>query len=211
MKSSVTGIYRKLYSRFGPQYWWPGDTPFEVMIGAVLTQNTNWGNVEKAIGNIKKNRLMTPSRLHVLSHAKLASLIRPAGYYNIKTRRLRNFLDFFIKHYQGNVKRTISIDTSILREQLLSVNGIGPETADSMLLYALDRPVFVVDAYTIRILSRHGMVARGADYTAVQNLFMENLDPNVKLFNEYHALLVKLGKDFCLKNKPRCETCPLKQ
>ena len=210
MKSELVVIYRKLYARFGPQRWWPAETPFEVMVGAILTQNTNWGNVEKAIRNIKENKALTLSGLRGLSPAMMASLIRPAGYYNIKARRLKNFIDFFVKEYQGNIRRTLSVDTRLLREQLLSVNGIGPETADSILLYALGRPVFVVDAYTKRILSRHGMAGPNDDYASVQNLFMRNLEPNARLFNEYHALLVRVGKEFCLKNKPRCEECPLK-
>lgn len=211
MNRKLISIYRQLYARFGPQQWWPGDTPFEVMVGAILTQNTNWSNVEKAIGNIKEKRLLTPSGLRGLSHARLASLIRSAGYYNIKARRLRNFIDFFLKRYGGNVRKMRSADTRLLREQLLCVNGIGPETADSILLYALDRPVFVADAYTKRIVSRHGLVGKDDDYAAVQGLFMRNLKSDARLFNEYHALLVRLGKEFCLKGKPKCEGCPLEK
>ena len=203
-------VYQKLYSLFGSQYWWPADTPFEVMIGAILTQNTNWLNVEKAISNLKKHKLLQPHKLYKLSHKHLASLIRPAGYYNIKAKRLKGFLKFFIRHYDGNVKKMSGIDTSSLRQQLLSVKGIGPETADSMLLYALNRPIFVVDAYTKRILLRHHFIGEDVGYDKIQNLFMQNLKSGVKLFNEYHALLVKLGKEFCLKNKSICEICPLK-
>ena len=204
-------VYQKLYSLFGSQQWWPADTRFEVMIGAILTQNTNWLNVEKAIGNLKKHKLLQPHKLYKLSHKRLASLIRPAGYYNIKAKRLKGFLEFFIRYYNGNVKKMSGIDTSSLRQQLLSVKGIGPETADSMLLYALNRPIFVVDAYTKRILLRHRFTGEDAGYDKIQNLFMQNLKSGVKLFNEYHALLVKLGKEFCLKNKPRCKICPLKK
>jgi len=203
-------VYQKLYSFFGSQHWWPADTPFEVMIGAILTQNTNWLNVEKAISNLKKHKLLQPHRLYKLSHKRLTELIRPAGYYNIKAKRLKSFLKFFIEHYDGNVKTMSCIPISSLRQQLLSVNGIGPETADSILLYALNRPVFVVDAYTKRILLRHRFTGEDASYDKTQNLFMKNLKSGVKLFNEYHALLVKLGKEFCLKNKPRCDICPLK-
>jgi len=203
-------IYQKLYSSFGSQRWWPADTPFEVMTGAILTQNTSWLNVEKAINNLKKHKLLQPHKLYILSHKRLASLIRPAGYYNIKAKRLKNFLRFFIKHYEGSVKKMSRIATPCLRQQLLSVNGIGPETADSILLYALNKPVFVVDAYTKRVLLRHRFISADADYDKIQNLFMKNLKRGVKLFNEYHALLVKLGKEFCLKNKPRCGICPLK-
>ena len=203
-------VYQKLYSLFGRQYWWPADTPFEVMVGAILTQNTNWLNVEKAITNLKKNKLLQPHKLYKLSHKRLASLIRPAGYYNIKAKRLKSFLKFFIRYYDGNVKKMSGIDTSSLRQQLLSVKGIGPETADSMLLYALNRPIFVVDAYTKRILLRHRFTGEDTGYDKIQNLFMQNLKSGVKLFNEYHALLVKLGKEFCLKRMPKCEICPLK-
>jgi endonuclease-3 related protein len=209
MRPGFISIYRKLFACFGPQHWWPADTPLEVMVGAILTQNTNWGNVEKAVGNLKRHKVLTLSGLRGLSRAKLAFLLRPSGYYNIKSGRLKNFIDFFVKEYRGNIRETLSVETPRLREQLLSVNGIGPETADSILLYALGRPVFVVDAYTKRILSRHGMAGINDDYATVQNLFMRNLDPDARLFNEYHALLVRLGKDFCLKNKPKCETCPL--
>lgn len=203
-------IYQKLYSLFGSQHWWPADTHFEVMVGAILTQNTNWLNVEKAISNLKKHKLLQPHKLYKLSHRRLASLIRPAGYYNIKAKRLKNFLKFFIKYYNGNVNKILRQATPSLRQQLLSVNGIGPETADSILLYALNRPIFVVDAYTKRILLRHHFTGEDAGYDKIQNLFMKNLQSGVKLFNEYHALLVKLGKEFCLKNKPKCDICPLK-
>lgn len=210
MARRLNSIYRKLYSFFGSQRWWPADTPFEVMIGAILTQNTNWLNAEKAINNLKRHNLLQPHKIYKLPQESLASLIRPAGYYNIKAERLRSFLEFFIGHYNGKVKNMSCITTSSLRQQLLSVKGIGPETADSMLLYALNRPVFVVDAYTKRILLRHHFIGQDVGYDKIQNLFMQNLKSGVKLFNEYHALLVKLGKEFCLKNKPRCEVCPLK-
>jgi len=202
-------IYKRLYSFFGPQRWWPADSPFEVMVGAILTQNTNWQNAEKAIANFKKNKLLNPRKLSSLPHKRLASLVVPAGYYNIKAKRLKNFLSFYFKFYQGELKKISLRDTQGLRQELLSVNGIGQETADSILLYALDKPVFVVDAYTRRILLRHRFIGEDAGYAQIQNLFMENLRNSVKLFNEYHALLVRLGKEFCLKNKPRCRACPL--
>ncbi|MGE5197786.1 MAG: endonuclease III domain-containing protein [Deltaproteobacteria bacterium] len=181
------------------------------MTGAILTQNTNWRNVERAINNLKKNKLLTPQLLHKISCRKLALLVRPAGYYNIKARRLKEFLHFLFKTYGGSLKKMSAVDTRILRQQLLGVKGIGPETADSMLLYALNRPVFVVDAYTKRVFSRHRFIREDATYEETQNLFMRNLRKDARLFNEYHALLVKLGKDFCLKNKPRCQACPLKK
>lgn len=203
-------IYQKLYAHFGPQYWWPAEDTFEVIVGAILTQNTNWGNVEKAIINLKQNKLLEPLKLYQLSSRRLASLIVPVGYYNIKAKRLKEFLKFFLKSYQSSLKKMSLVNPLVLRQQLLSVNGIGPETADSILLYALNKPLFVVDAYTKRILLRHKLISKNANYSQIQDLFMQNLKKNPKLFNEYHALLVKLGKEFCLKNKPKCDRCPLK-
>ncbi|MBN2831100.1 MAG: endonuclease III domain-containing protein [Candidatus Omnitrophica bacterium] len=180
------------------------------MVGAILTQNTSWVNVEKAIANLKKRNFLSPEMLYNLSNAKLAKIIKPAGYYNIKAKRLKNFLNFFIEHYQGDISKMASKDTESLRKELLEVNGIGPETADSILLYALKKPVFVVDAYTNRVLLRHGLIKEGAGYDKIQKLFTRRLKKNTKFFNEYHALLVKLGKEFCLKKKPRCSICPVK-
>lgn len=210
MKKGLAVIYRRLYSYFGPQHWWPAQSRFEVMVGAVLTQNTSWLNVEKAISNLKSRDLLEARILYNLPDTKLAGLIRPAGYYNIKAKRLKNFLRFFMERYQGSINKIASADTGPLRRELLNVNGIGPETADSILLYALDKPVFVVDAYTKRILLRCGLIKESADYDEIQGFFTRRLRKDVKLFNEYHALLVKLGKDFCLKRKPRCSACPLK-
>ncbi len=210
MTSGLNTFYQRLYSYFGPQHWWPSDSAFEVMVGAILTQNTNWVNVEKAIDNLKKYKLLTPAKVYSLSKQRLALLIQPAGYYNIKAKRLKNFLDFFIKHYKGSIKKMSGADTFNLRKELLAVNGVGPETADSILLYALNKPIFVVDAYTKRILLRHGFIKEDASYEQVQDLFMQNINSDVQLFNEYHALLVRLGKEFCLKNRPRCNVCPLR-
>ncbi len=209
MKKKLTGVYKRLYAKFGPQYWWPGETPFEVMVGAVLTQSTSWLNVEKAIANLKKNKLLNARKLHNLSHQKRAQLIRSAGYYNIKARRLKEFLSFLIKKHDVNLKKMSRLDLAKLRQELLKVKGIGQETADSILLYALNKPIFVVDSYTKRIFSRHGFISEKAVYEEVQKLFMDNLKHEVKLFNEYHALIVKLAKDFCVKSKPKCDLCPL--
>jgi endonuclease-3 related protein len=203
-------IYKKLYSYFGRQHWWPAQSPFEVMVGAILTQNTNWVNVEKAIRNLKERRVLFPRGLYALSKKQLAELIRPAGYYNVKAKRLKEFLTFLFREYQGSVRKMFSVDTQRLRQQLLCVKGVGPETADSILLYALKKPVFVVDAYTRRIFSRHKFISERARYDEVQNLFMRHLKTDTQLFNEFHALIVRLGKNFCLKNKPRCAACPLK-
>ena len=201
-------IYDLLYKRFGPQDWWPGDTPFEVIVGAILTQNTNWTNVEKAITNLKNAKALSPDKLHGIDIKKLAELIRPAGYFNIKAKRLKNFLDWFFENYSGELKNLENMRTAELRQELLSVKGIGPETADSILLYALNRLVFVVDAYTARICSRHHLIDEGADYFQIQEMFESNLPSDIQLFNEYHALIVHLGKDFC-KPMPKCEECPL--
>lgn len=202
-------IYNKLFKAFGPQHWWPGDTAFEIIVGAILTQNTAWTNVEKAIHNLKKARLLNPRKMHDLSHAELAQYIRPAGYFNIKAKRIKHFLNYLFDNHSGSLNRIFKKRTDALRRELLQVNGIGPETADSILLYAGNHPVFVVDAYTKRIFSRHGIIPAGTDYHDVQELFMKNLPHDVKLFNEYHALIVKTGKDFCRTKKPLCGKCPL--
>jgi endonuclease-3 related protein len=207
-KKNLIEIYNTLYNAFGPQHWWPGDTPFEIAVGAILTQNTNWGNVEKAIKNLKKDNVLDAEILHKMSHKRLASLIRPAGYFNIKAKRLKNFLSYLCNHCSGSMKKMGTGDTHILRENLLDVNGIGPETADSICLYALERPVFVIDAYTKRVLNRHGLAPEKATYHELQEFFHKNLPPDVDLFNEFHALLVMLGKHYC-KPKPKCEGCPL--
>ncbi len=204
----VNEMYSILYNAFGPQYWWPGETPFEVAVGAILTQNTNWGNVEKAINNLKRNRVFSINTLHKMQNKQLASLIKPAGYFNIKTKRLKAFMNFLVSNYRGSVKKMRTEDMQLLRGRLLSVKGIGPETADSILLYALEKPVFVIDAYTKRIMQRHELVSDKTTYHELQTLFHENLPQNTRLFNEYHALFVKLGKDYC-KTKPKCEGCPL--
>lgn len=204
----LSEIYDKMLARFGPQRWWPGETPFEVMVGAILTQNTNWGNVEKAIGNLKRQGVLDPHALRRLAPESLAELIRPAGYFNVKAQRLRNFLDYFVAHYGGDVDRMRERSLPALREELLAVKGIGRETADSILLYALEKPVFVIDAYTHRVLSRHFLITEDADYDEMQQLMMSSFPGDVPHYNEYHALLVRIGKDFC-KPKPQCERCPL--
>ena len=205
----LNDIYNALYKHFGPQDWWPGETAFEVAVGAILTQNTNWGNVEKAIHNLKKAKALKAKALNEMSHEELASLIKPAGYFNIKAKRLKHFIAFLSNHYKGSMKRLAAKEMAGLREELLSVNGIGPETADSILLYALEKPVFVIDAYTKRMLHRHGLINEKVEYHEMQELFQRNLKNDIELFNEYHALIVMLGKDFC-KPKPKCEECPLK-
>jgi endonuclease-3 related protein len=210
ISEQLTEIYQILLERFGPQHWWPGETQFEIVVGAILTQNTSWANVEKAITNLKAADLLSPAKLHELDIARLAELIRPAGYFNIKAKRLKSFLNWLFDQYAGELPNLEQVNTERLRAELLAVKGIGPETADSILLYAFDRPVFVVDAYTARICARHRLVDPDADYEQLQDLFQSNLMPGTQLFNEYHALLVRLGKEFC-RPKPRCLACPLRK
>jgi len=209
MKVKLQLIFKRLYTAFGPQHWWPGESAFEVMVGAILTQSTSWSNVEKAISNLKKKKLLDAAKLYSLPTGKLAGLIKSAGYYNIKAARLKSFLKFFVGRYGADIRRMRQEPAGILRQQLLAVKGIGPETADSILLYALQKPVFVVDAYTKRIFSRHNLARPDAPYSQVQEFFMQHLKKDPELFNEYHALLVRLGKDYCRKQNPKCEICPL--
>ena len=211
MKTSDTlmKIYRELFKAFGPQGWWPGDGPFEVLVGAVLAQNTNWGNVERAIQNLKAAGKLSPEGLHRTKLPELAQLIRPAGYFNVKAKRLKNLIDWFFENYNGNLKEMFSEKLDPLREGLLSVKGIGRETADSILLYAGDTPSFVVDAYTYRVLSRHLLIPEDSTYEEIKSFFEDNLPKDVQLYNEYHALLVKVGKDYCKPRNPRCRECPL--
>jgi endonuclease-3 related protein len=213
---SVTGqrlmeMFDLMLNHFGPQDWWPAETALEVMVGAVLTQNTNWKNVEKAIENLKDKDLLSVVNLNATPSGELAQLIRPAGYYNIKSKRLKNLMNFIAERYQEDLSMFMEEDTQKLREGLLSVNGVGPETADSILLYAASRPVFVIDAYTYRILYRHGMISEEhATYDVLQDLFMDHLTEDASLFNEFHALIVQTGKHYC-KRRPICDHCPLEK
>jgi endonuclease-3 related protein len=202
-------IYDILLNHFGPQDWWPGDSPFEIMVGAVLTQNTNWANVSKAIENLKQEELLSFEGLQDLPVELLAEKIRPAGYFNLKAARLKNLLDFIGEEYNGSLDDLFAEETTTLREKVLTVKGIGPETADSILLYAGHKPVFVVDAYTHRIFSRHSIIAEEEGYYEIQEYFTLSLPEDVEFFNEYHALIVRLGKEFCKKSKPLCSECPL--
>ncbi|MDP2913741.1 MAG: endonuclease III domain-containing protein [Candidatus Omnitrophota bacterium] len=207
---NLTKIYDRLYGFYGPQHWWPGDTRFEIMVGAILTQNTAWSNVEKAIRNLKeKGALSSPRKIKDMPKRDLARLIRPSGYYNIKSGRLKNLINFLISRYEGDLNRAAKRAGDCLREELLGVNGVGKETCDSILLYAFKRPFFVVDAYTKRIFSRHGFVKEADAYDRVQEIFMNNLPRDHELYNEYHALIVRLGKELCRKRNPKCGVCPL--
>jgi len=209
MQWLLMNIYRKLYQAYGPRDWWPAETSFEVMVGAILTQNTSWKNVEKAIQKLKGKGVLNPEGIHDLKKTQLASLIKSSGYYRIKADRLKAFVNFLFEEFDGDLKRMGRERLGELREKLLGVKGIGPETADSILLYGLKKSIFVVDAYTKRILSRHKMILENTAYEEVQKLFMEHLPLDEKLFNEYHALLVHLGKTVC-KKIPRCDICPIK-
>jgi endonuclease-3 related protein len=209
--STLHHIYTALFDHFGPQQWWPGETPLEVLVGAVLTQNTNWANVSRAIGNLKEENLLSFAALDSLSDAVLAEKIRPSGYFNLKARRLKNLLALISREEPaGDLDLFFAQETATLREKLLSAKGIGPETADSILLYAAGKPVFVVDAYTYRMLTRHGLIGEETDYAEMQELFMAALPADAALFNEYHALIVRLGKEYCKKSRPRCQQCPLR-
>ena len=210
LNHNLQDIYEKLYRHFGPQSWWPAETPFEVIVGAILTQNTNWQNVAKAIDNLKQANVLSPRKLYSLSRPRLAKLIRPSGYFNIKAKRLKEFLIFLFNNYGGSLKKMFSHPLEELRKEILSIKGIGPETADSILLYAAGLPVFVVDAYTKRIFSRQKLLSEYADYHTVQKIFVENLKKDVQLYNEYHALIVRLGKEICKKTNPKCAICPIK-
>ncbi|MGE5279150.1 MAG: endonuclease III domain-containing protein [Deltaproteobacteria bacterium] len=202
-------IYKGLYAAFGPQGWWPGRTPLEVSVGAILTQNTNWTNVARAIRALRAARCLSFAGLRDAHEVELARLIRPAGYYNMKARRLKNFLAYLDRSYGGSFRRMKRRPAAALRAELLRVNGIGPETADSILLYALEKPVFVVDAYTKRVMTRHRLIGEAAGYDELKAVFTRHLPARRRLFNEYHALIVRLGKDYCKKTKPLCAACPL--
>lgn len=200
-------LYTVLYEHFGPQYWWPADSPFEVIIGAILTQNTNWQNVEKAIGNLKRAKLLSVNALSKATLSEIKQAIKPSGFYNQKAHRLKICVEYLEKEGQGSIVKALAKNSLFLRKELLSLNGIGPETADSILLYAAHKRIFVVDGYTRRILERVNAV-KFKTYDEYRLYFEHNLPSDIQLYNEYHALLVKLGKDFC-KKRPLCPLCPL--
>jgi len=209
VREKLMQMYQAMYEHFGPQNWWPGDGALEIVIGAVLTQNTNWTNVERAIENLQRENLIDIEKLNNIDHSQLARLIRPAGYFNIKAKRLKNLIKYLWDSYQGDIDKFFSLSIEQMREELLSVSGIGRETADDIILYAANKPTFVIDAYTWRIAHRHMLIEYDADYETIKELFEDNLDADVELFNEYHALLVATGKNYCKRKKPLCEKCPL--
>jgi len=206
---TLRSIYDRLYAAYGPQGWWPGKTPTEVVIGAILTQNTAWRNVERAIASLRRAKALSWPALRKLSEAQLAELIRPAGTYRVKAARLKAFVDYLWGHHHGSLRSLLSGDLDAVRTSLLSIHGIGPETADAILLYAGNRPTFVVDAYTKRILHRHFLAEENASYDAVRQLFQSALPTDAQMYNEYHALLVAVGKKHC-KTRANCDACPLR-
>jgi endonuclease-3 related protein len=208
LENSIRRIFDLLHTHYGPLHWWPAETPFEVCVGAILTQNTNWTNVEKAIANLKREQLLDPLALRDVPIARLAGLIRPAGFFNVKSNRLKEFVSWLFDSYEGSMAGMFSGDWRELRKELLTVRGIGRETGDSILLYAGHKPSFVVDTYTKRLFTHLGLITAQADYEEVRTLFMRNLPADAELFNEYHALIVQHGKEHCRK-KPRCTGCSL--
>lgn len=201
-------LFATLLTQYGPRHWWPGETPFEVCVGAILTQNTNWGNVEKAIANLKAADRLSMAGIDSLLPSELATLIRPVGYFNVKATRLQAFTAFVLQEYGGSLDRLFTGPWQTTRQELLAIKGIGPETADSILLYAGQKPSFVVDAYTRRIFSRVGLVDEQISYDQLRDFFMDRLPQDTALFNEYHALIVELGKQAC-RPKPQCRDCCL--
>lgn len=208
-KELLLELYRRLEAAYGDQQWWPGETPFEVAVGAVLTQNTAWSNVERALARLREADLLAFEKLAALPPAALAPLIKPAGYYNVKARRVAAFLEFLGREYGGRLAALAAEGLPAARERLLAVRGIGPETADSILLYACGLPTFVVDAYTHRVLLRHGLAEETASYDELKDLFESHLPPEVALYNQYHALLVRVGRERCRRGEPRCAGCAL--
>jgi len=212
VKEKLLNIYQRLRDFFGPLSWWPGDSKLEIMVGAILTQNTNWQNVSRAISRIKEYNLLKVTELYNIDEKYLAQLIKPCGYYNLKAKRLKNFINYFYRLYDGSTEKMFVRDCYSLREELLGINGIGQETADSILLYAGEKPIFVVDSYTRRILERHKMIQCDSNkdsYEKIQAFFMNNLPKDHNLYNEFHAQIVMVGKNYCKLGKPDCQKCPL--
>ena len=238
--SQIVSYYSALYAHWGPQNWWPADSRLEVIVGAYLTQNTSWTNVEKAIANLRRAGVLSVQGLRRISLRRLETLVRPSGYFRQKAKKLKTFIAFLDKHYSGSLDRMLAQPTSQLREELLALNGVGPETAGSILLYAGNHPVFVVDAYTRRVFERHGLIARTARYEEIRALLEQALssataqdlafeqrgaDPRhpvsqisrrgsrsdlAQHYNELHALIVRVGNQYC-RSTPKCEECPLLQ
>ena len=209
--SKLLSMYKAMHNALGDSHWWPAESNLEIMLGAILTQNTAWTNVEKAITNLKQANLLNLANLQALDEETLALQIRPAGFFKVKAKRIRALLVWLQNFCGSNLEKLAEFSTEQLREELLTVNGIGPETADAILLYALERPSFVVDEYTRRIFSRHALVWEDIAYSELRDFFMDVLEPDPDLFNQYHALIVRVGKGWCKRSKPLCETCPLRE
>ncbi len=207
-RRTLETYYRRMLRHYGPTGWWPGDSPFEIAVGAILTQNTAWRNVEQAIANLKRDTLLDPHAILECALESLEQALRPSGYFRVKAQRLRHFCRHLVDRYDGDMARLARRPLAELRPELLAVHGIGPETADDILLYACEHPVFVVDAYTRRIFARHGLVSEGIDYEDLRATFESRLPADVPMFKDYHGLIVYVGKDFC-RGKPNCEACPL--
>jgi len=205
---TLRAFYDRMAAYYGPTHWWPGDTPFEIAIGAILTQNTAWSNVEKAIINLKREKLLSPRKMLACPQETLEAALRPSGYFRQKAKRVRLFCAYLLDRYDGRLEQAARRPLEALRQELLALNGIGPETADDILLYACEKPVFVVDAYTRRILSRHGLVPLDIGYEDLRTFMETHVTAEVHLFKEYHGLIVWTGKDFCRK-QPHCAGCPL--
>lgn len=208
-KLTLQQLCDRLAAHFGPLHWWPAETPFEVVIGAILTQNTAWRNVEYAIANLKQAQALTPAAIRALSEPELQQLIRPAGFFRQKAERLQLFVGHLFSHHNDELAHLLAGELDAVRQELLSLKGVGPETADSILLYAGNRPSFVVDAYTRRLFTRLGLLHGKESYEEIRALFMDHLPHDSDLFNEYHALIVEECKGFCRKQKPLCPQCPL--
>jgi len=209
MHNKLYDVFHRLVAHFGPPHWWPAETPFEVAIGAFLTQNTAWRNVEQAIANLRRASALDPASLLALPRGRLETLIRPAGFFRQKAENLQSFSEILCSRYGGDLTAMLDGDLAGVRTSLLSLRGVGPETADAILLYAGKRPSFVVDAYTRRLFTRLGLLEGDEGYEAIRALFMDNLPHEVELFNEYHALIVEECKTFCRKRVPSCAPCPL--
>jgi endonuclease-3 related protein len=206
----LRAYYDALFAAHGPQHWWPGRSAFEVIVGAILTQNTSWNNVEPAIRNLRREKLLTPRAMETVSLARLARLIRSSGYFRQKAKKLKCFVRFLRSEYGGSLTRMFRAPTAVLREKLVCVHGIGPETADCILLYAGEHPVFVVDAYTRRLLERHELAKPTQSYEEIRRLFEGSLAGDAPLYNEFHALIVRTGKEYCRARNPGCRECPLR-
>ena len=209
--NEIASFYKVAFAKYGELGWWPANDTFEVMIGAILTQNTNWKNVERALQNLKERGLLGFQAIADVPLEELAEAIRPSGYYNQKAKKLKRFIEWLDRAAGGDIARLDELPTELLRENLLSIKGIGPETADDILLYALDRPVFVVDSYTYRIAARHGWVPPDVGYDELAESFTSSLPEDVALYKNFHAVLVEIGKGFCKKGKPNCPECPVKR